>query len=179
MKTKPVMLTAIACLTASLAIGCANQQQSDSGTSQSGSQTSSASTDKASPGASLVYTNDRGIAIDGTDPVAYFQEQRPVAGNPKFSHTWKNATWYFANAANRDLFSANPERYAPQYGGYCAYAVANGYAASTVPDAWSIVDGKLYLNFSLGVRDRWERDIPGNVAKGNQNWPAAARNFKG
>jgi YHS domain-containing protein len=178
MKTKPVMLIAIACLTASLEIGCTNQQKSDSGTSQSAPQSSSTSTDKASSGANLIYKDDRGIAINGTDLVAYFQEQRPVPGKPEFSHTWMNATWHFANAANRDLFAANPERYAPQYGGYCAYAVASGYVAPSVPEAWSIVDGKLYLNFSTGVRNRWERDTPGNIAKANQNWPAAASNPK-
>ena len=78
----------------------------------------------------------------------------------------------FASAANRDLFDADPTAYAPQYGGYCAWAAAEGYVASTVPEAWTIHDGRLYLNFSRRMQRRWERDIPGNIARGNANWPA-------
>jgi len=113
-----------------------------------------------------------GNAIRGYDPVAYFTESRPVKGSGEFEAEWNGTTWRFASAANRDLFLTAPEAYAPQYGGYCAWAVANGYTASTAPEAWSIYDGKLYLNFSLGVRDQWSQDIPGNVARGDTNWPA-------
>ncbi|MCY3879921.1 MAG: YHS domain protein [Rhodobacteraceae bacterium] len=113
-----------------------------------------------------------GNAIRGYDPVAYFTESRPVKGSGEFEAEWNGSTWRFASAANRDLFLTAPEAYAPQYGGYCAWAVANGYTASTAPEAWSIYDGKLYLNFSLGVRDQWSQDIPGNVARGDTNWPA-------
>lgn len=113
-----------------------------------------------------------GVAIDGTDPVAYFVDGGPVAGDPAITHQWKGATWRFASEANRAAFAADPEAYAPQFGGYCAWAVAEGYTASTVPDAWTIHDGKLYLNFSRRIRRRWERDIPGNVARGDANWPA-------
>ena len=81
------------------------------------------------------------------------------------------AAWRFANAANRDAFAADPEAYAPQFGGYCAWAVSEGYTASTVPEAWRIVDGKLYLNYSRRIQSRWERDIPGNIARGTANWP--------
>lgn len=118
-----------------------------------------------------VYAND-GIAVDGSDVVAYFTEGRPVAGDPSITHDWNGATWRFSSAANRDAFAANPEAYAPQYGGYCAYAVSEGYTASTVPDAWEIVDGKLYLNFSHRVQRIWSRDIPGRIAAANANWPA-------
>ncbi|MCU0570050.1 MAG: YHS domain-containing protein [Oculatellaceae cyanobacterium Prado106] len=189
MKTKPVMFVAIALLSASLVVGCTNLQKSESVTAQPAAQvsptqaaqpaSSPSQAAQSDPAQTPIYTDNQGVAIDGTDPVAYFFAQRPVPGNPEFSHTWMNATWHFSSAANRDLFAANPEQYAPQYGGFCAFAVANGYTASTVPEAWSIVDGKLYLNFDLGVRDRWEQDIPGNINKANQNWPAAASDFKG
>ena len=117
-----------------------------------------------------VYAED-GIAIDGTDAVAYFTEGRPVAGSPDHAVDWRGATWRFASEANRALFAADPAAYAPQFGGWCAWAVAEGYTASTVPEAWSIVDGRLYLNYSRGVQRRWERDIPGNIARAEANWP--------
>ncbi|MEM6624418.1 MAG: YHS domain-containing (seleno)protein [Pseudomonadota bacterium] len=119
-----------------------------------------------------VYQSLFGTAIDGTDPVAYFTEGRPVEGSSEFTHDWNGATWRFASAENRDLFAANPEQYAPQYGGYCAWAVAQGYTASTDPTAWKIVDGKLYLNYNASVQSRWEADVPGHIASANGNWPA-------
>jgi hypothetical protein len=85
--------------------------------------------------------------------------------------TWQGAAWRFASAENRERFEADPVAYAPQYGGWCAWAVAEGYTASTVPEAWKIVDGRLYLNYSRGVQRRWERDIPGNIARADANWP--------
>ena len=118
-----------------------------------------------------VYT-EGGIAIDGTDPVGYFKEGKPVAGDASITHDWNGATWRFSSVENRDAFASDPETYAPQYGGYCAYAVSEGYTASPVPEAWKIVDGKLYLNFSRGIQNRWERDIPGRIAAGNANWPS-------
>jgi YHS domain-containing protein len=128
----------------------------------------------ASPGSGLAidaYYTSGGVAIEGTDPVAYFTEGRPVEGSAEFSHQHAGVTWHFASAANRDAFAADPDRYAPQYGGYCAWAVSQGYTASTVPEAWRIEDGKLYLNYSKGVQSRWERDIPGHIAKADANWP--------
>lgn len=113
----------------------------------------------------------RGGAIRGYDPVAYFTEGRPVKGLPQITYRWRDAMWYFANATNRDAFAAAPEKFAPQYGGYCAYGVANGYAVSIDPAAWSIVDGKLYLNYSLSVRESWKKDIPGFIRRANANWP--------
>lgn len=110
-------------------------------------------------------------AVRGYDPVAYFTEGKPVKGSKQYSTEWNGAKWYFTSAGNRDRFRADPKKYAPQYGGYCAYAVANGYTASTDPNAWSIVDGKLYLNYSLGVREQWKEDIPGHIARANKNWP--------
>ena len=118
-----------------------------------------------------VYAED-GIAVDGSDVVAYFTEGAPVAGDPAITFEYMGATWRFSSEANRDLFAADPAAYAPQYGGYCAYAVSQGYTASTVPEAWSIIDDKLYLNYSTGVRRRWSRDIPGYSAAANPNRPS-------
>ena len=118
---------------------------------------------------------DRGGAIRGYDPVAYFTDGRPVKGSPQFTHQWRGATWHFASAENRDRFAAAPEKFAPQYGGYCAYGVAQGYAVSIDPAAWSIVDGKLYLNYSRSVREDWNKDIPGYIRKANANWPGVLK----
>lgn len=113
-----------------------------------------------------------GVAINGYDAVAYVSSNRAVKGDPALTVDWNGATWRFSSAANRDAFKADPARYAPQYGGYCAWAVAQGYTASTDPDAFTVHEGKLYLNYSKSVERKWRKDIPGNVAKGNRNWPA-------
>lgn len=115
------------------------------------------------------------VAIEGTDPVAYFKQGRAVKGSGDFTHKWNGATWRFASQANRDAFAAAPQQYAPQFGGYCAWAVSQGYTASIDPEAWSIVDGKLYLNYSKGVQTQWKQDIPGNIAKAEANWPGIAK----
>ncbi|MFQ6551940.1 YHS domain-containing (seleno)protein [Aestuariibius insulae] len=112
-----------------------------------------------------------GVAIDGTDPTSYFTAGAPVAGDDAYSLKWQGAIWRFASAEAQDMFEMNPDRFAPQYGGYCAWAVAEGYTAPTVPEAWRIEDGRLYLNFSRRIQRRWERDIPGNIARGDANWP--------
>lgn len=117
-----------------------------------------------------VYADSAG-AIRGYDPVAYFTQGQPAKGSEKFTHAWRGATWRFASAENRERFAAGPEKYAPQYGGYCAYAVAQGSTASIDPAAWSIAEGKLYLNYSLGVRERWKEDVPGNIRKADTHWP--------
>lgn len=112
-----------------------------------------------------------GVAIDGWDPVAYFTDGKPVEGSKAYSFEWNGATWRFASAAHRDLFAQAPEKYAPQYGGYCAWAVSQGYTADIDPEAWKIEDGRLFLNYSLEVQKKWAADLPGNVAKGDANWP--------
>ena len=111
-------------------------------------------------------------AIRGYDPVAYFTVGEPTRGSDQFTASWQGATFKFASAANLELFEAEPAAYAPQYGGYCAYAVAKGATAGTVPDAWTIVEGKLYLNYSLAVRQRWRKDVPGHIKAADRNWPA-------
>lgn len=112
-----------------------------------------------------------GVAVRGTDVVAYIAEGRPVAGRAEFTHAWRGADWRFASAANRDRFAAGPHRYAPAYGGFCAYAVSEGYTAPIDPAAWRIVDGRLFLNYDRSVQRRWERDIPGRIARADANWP--------
>ena len=117
---------------------------------------------------------DRGIAVRGTDVVAYFTAGAPLPGRAEFSHDWGGATWRFGTAANRDRFAADPARYAPAYGGFCAYAVSEGYTAPIDPAAWRIVDGRLFLNFDRAVQRRWERDMPGRIARADANWPRVA-----
>jgi YHS domain-containing protein len=112
------------------------------------------------------------LAVSGYDPVAYFTEGKPVEGSGEYSYEWQGATWRFASAIHLDRFRADPARYAPQFGGYCAWAVSQGYTASADPQAWRIVDGKLYLNYNLDVQETWEQDVPGNIAKAGANWPA-------
>lgn len=118
-----------------------------------------------------IYTS-WGLAIKGTDPVAYFTENQPVKGKKEHSFIYQGAEFRFASAENKALFVADPEAYAPQYGGYCAWAVSLGYTASIVPEAFRIVDGKLYLNYSLRVQAQWEADRDNRIILANQNWPA-------
>ncbi len=110
-------------------------------------------------------------AINGYDPVAYFTEQKPVEGSPANLVDWNGATWRFASAQNAAKFQANPETYAPRFGGYCAYAASKGYLAPTIPEAWTIHEDVLYLNASLRAQELWRQDIPGNIEKGLANWP--------
>ncbi len=119
-----------------------------------------------------VYTGTfSDLALGGFDAVAYFVEGKPLEGRGDVEYAWNGATWRFANQANLKAFKAAPQTYAPQYGGYCAWAVSQGYTASADPDAWRIVDNKLYLNYSKSVQRDWEKDIPGNIKKANKNWP--------
>ncbi len=123
--------------------------------------------------ATKIYAED-GIAIGGADPVAYFSSASEgdfVAGSADYTYDWNGATWQFASAQNRDAFAANPEQYAPQYGGHCAWAVAQNAIAAIDPRAWAVVDGKLYLNLNKKIQTRWQKDIPGNIAKADTNWP--------
>ncbi len=118
-----------------------------------------------------IYASD-GVAINGYDAVAYFREAAHISGDAAHRFDWKGATWQFASAENRDAFANAPEDFAPQYGGYCAYALSKGAIAKTSPDAWTVHGGKLYLNYDTSVRSLWQRDFPGNVALADANWPA-------
>jgi YHS domain-containing protein len=124
--------------------------------------------------ASIVFANEiyasNGVAINGYDPVAYFTDHKPVKGTEAFSTSYKGATFYFASADHRAAFLSDPERYAPQYGGYCAFGTAKGYKAPTEPQAFTIVDDKLYLNYNDDVTKTWRSDIGGYIKKANANW---------
>jgi YHS domain-containing protein len=113
----------------------------------------------------------KGVAVGGYDPVAYFTERKPVSGKADITFSWKGATWRFVSAQNRDAFKADPEKYAPQYGGYCAFAVSQGATAKGDPKVWTVVDGKLYLNLSASVQKTWEKDVPGYIKSADKNWP--------
>lgn len=111
------------------------------------------------------------LAVGGYDAAAYFKAGKPVEGIAAFATEYKGATWRFASKENLDAFKANPTAYAPQYGGYCAWAVAQNSTASGDPLVWKIVGGKLYLNYDRAVQAKWEKDIPGFIVKADKNWP--------
>ncbi len=112
-----------------------------------------------------------GVALGGYDAVSYFSGAEPVQGDPAITADFGGATYRFASAANRDTFKAQPEKYAPQFGGFCAYGTASGYLVSGDPLAWTVHDDKLYINYSLSVREKWSKDILGYVTSANTNWP--------
>jgi YHS domain-containing protein len=116
-----------------------------------------------------------GHALRGYDPVAYVEVNEPTRGVSEHSFVYKGSTFLFASADNRQKFVANPAKYAPQYGGYCALGTANGYKVSTQPDAFKVVDGKLYLNYNRKVFDLWTKDEPGFIAKADANWPDVSK----
>jgi YHS domain-containing protein len=110
------------------------------------------------------------VAIKGYDTVAYFTAGKALKGNESFTFQWHDMTWYFLTKENRDLFATSPEKYAPQYDGYCAWAMTEARKALTDPEVWTIVNGKLYLNCSRTAYEKWSRDIPGNIKKADTNW---------
>lgn len=124
------------------------------------------------------YIEKDGVAISGYDPVAYFNEMKPVKGLAEFHAEYQGSTFYFSTAANRDTFAANPDKFAPQYGGYCAFGMAKGYKAVIAPAAFTVVDDKLYLNYSESVRSQWKLDIPGYTRKAHENWPDVKKLIK-
>lgn len=111
-----------------------------------------------------------GVALGGYDATSYFVGQ-PVEGDAAITQKWQGVTWRFASKANSDLFAATPEKYAPQYGGHCAFAAAKGALAPGDPLAWTVHKDKLYINLSTGIRDTWSKDIEGYVTKADANWP--------
>lgn len=118
------------------------------------------------------------LAIEGYDPVAYFTDKRPVKGLPEFRTEFRGETFEFASADHREAFVADPAKYAPEYGGYCAYGVAKGYKAKIDPEAFSVVRGRLYLNYSEAVRTRWLSDLPGYIRQADANWPEVQKQVK-
>lgn len=120
-----------------------------------------------------VYVSRGGVALKGYDTVVYHTENKAVEGEEEYATEWNGAIWYFSSDDNRQLFVADPERYAPQYGGYCAYAMAQNQIASIDPKAFSVVDDKLYLNYSTGVRRRWEAEGAERlIQRADWYWPA-------
>ena len=116
-----------------------------------------------------------GVALRGYDPVAYFVSSQAQKGQEQYSYEYKGSKFYFANEANRRAFMTTPEKYAPQFGGYCAFGTAQGYKVSTQPDAFAIVEDKLYLNYDKKVQGIWRQDVPGNIAKAEKNWPEVSK----
>ncbi|WP_293374137.1 YHS domain-containing (seleno)protein [Nevskia sp.] len=112
----------------------------------------------------------KGAAIGGYDPVAYFTTDKPAKGDPTITHEWNGATWQFASEEHRALFIAEPEKYAPQYGGYCAYAASLNRVAEGDAKRWKIVDGKLYLNNNFIAHKLWQTDLSGNLEDSERNW---------
>lgn len=117
--------------------------------------------------------NIDGVGIGGIDPVAYFTQGKPVLGLSTYAAAWNGAAWHFASAENRDAFAAAPEHFAPQYGGFCAWAVAaRKKLYSTQPENWTIENGKLYLNYNDNIQKKWEMNKQGFIADGDRFWPA-------
>jgi YHS domain-containing protein len=116
-----------------------------------------------------VYATSSG-AIEGYDPVAYFSEGKPVEGKVSITYDWMGATWHFATEEHKSVFMENPEKYAPEYGGFCAYAVSQGYKAEIDPDAWHIEGGKLYLNYNKNVHKKWMENRKELIKEADKNW---------
>ncbi len=119
---------------------------------------------------SEVFAPD-GKAIRGYDPVAFFKEGKPVMGNADFTMTWKDAKWFFVSKENLDNFRANPEKFAPQYGGYCVYGASEGHKAPSQPETWTIINDKLYFNYNSKVKEEWIRNTDSLIKKADMAWP--------
>lgn len=119
---------------------------------------------------SPVYVKS-GYAIGGYDPVAYFTMHKPVKGSGTITYQWQGANWCFSSEENMKSFKSSPEKYAPQYGGYCAYGLADGHKATTEADAWTISGGKLYLNYNKDIQSSWLKDKDSYIKKADTKWP--------
>jgi YHS domain-containing protein len=117
-----------------------------------------------------VNTADDGFAVKGYDPVAYFAAGEPAPGVDQYTYNWKGAKYRFAYAENLERFKADPEKYAPQYGGYCAYAMSLNRIADIDPHRWAIVDGKLYLNNGFVAQSLWSLDKHGSIVAADKHW---------
>ncbi len=122
-------------------------------------------------GTNLLNLAPSGLALQGYDPVAYFTVQAAVKGRPEFTSTFQGATYRFRSEKNKAAFDAEPGRYAPQFGGYCAYGVSRGKLVSIDPEAFQVVEGRLLLQYSKGVRDDFNKDTAGNLRKADAQWP--------
>ena len=133
---------------------------------------------KSSPISPVNVTPD-GVAIKGYDPVAYFTDSRPIRGMPEFKYMWKSAEWRFASSEHLEMFKKEPDKFAPRYGGYCAYAVSQGKTADIDPEAWTIAEGELYLNLDKDVQKLWEKNMQEHIRKADENWPRMLSKNKG
>lgn len=120
---------------------------------------------------SSLFSSRTDVAINGYDTVAYFTANKAVPGLDSFAHDWQGAKWKFATAANLELFKANPTKYAPQYGGYCAYGVAQGSLVKVDPEQFTVRESKLYLNYDADVQAKWKKDVPGYISSADQKFP--------
>jgi YHS domain-containing protein len=125
----------------------------------------------AATSAPAISVQADGLGARGYDVTAYFTSGKPVAGSTAFELKYQGATWRFASAANREKFKSDPAAFAPQFGGYCSWAVSQGYLAPGDPTQWKVVDGKLYLNFNARAKELWEADQDAAIARGHANWP--------
>lgn len=116
------------------------------------------------------YFNSNGVAIKGYDPVAYFKQNAAVKGEKQFAYSWQGSEWYFASEENMNAFKAEPARYAPQFAGFCAYGVSENHKSPTEPDAFTIVNDKLYLNYNMKVRELWRKNTDERIKQGETNW---------
>lgn len=120
---------------------------------------------------SLLNLDKSGLALQGFDPVAFFTDHKPVKGKPELGYRYEGALYYFATKEHRDVFKADPAKYAPAFGGYCAYGVSRNRLVEIDVEAFQIVEGRLLLQYSKGVRNDFNQDVPGNLAKADANWP--------
>jgi YHS domain-containing protein len=121
-------------------------------------------------GVATINVDANGLAVKGYDTVAFFTNNAAVQGNPTFEYAWNGAKWVFSTAENLEKFKSDPVGYAPQFGGYCSYAVSHGYTADGDPNQWKIVDGKLYLNYNQKAKDAWEKEQEKLIKDGENNW---------
>jgi YHS domain-containing protein len=129
--------------------------------------TTMAGTDSAVPSVNAA----EGVGLKGYDPVAYFINGAPTKGSEQYSFAWKGVTYRFASAGNLEKFKADPEKYLPQYGGYCAYAMSLDRIADIDPSRWAIVNGKLYLNNGFVAEKLWSLNKNRNIVSADRNWP--------
>lgn len=121
-----------------------------------------------------IYSHKKHGAVRGADVVAYFSLEpgdKAILGDKEVFHDHQGARWYFSTTENRDLFKASPDKYAPKYGGYCAFAVSHGFTKPIDPDYWHIVDGELYLNFNFFADRKWRKDRDAAIVRADNNWP--------
>ncbi|HEX6881674.1 MAG TPA: YHS domain-containing (seleno)protein [Terriglobales bacterium] len=125
----------------------------------------------------LINVDKNGVGLQGYDPVAYFTQNRPVPGNPQFQSTYNGVKYYFVSQDDKNTFDSNPSKYEPQFGGYCAYAASQGHTAPIQVGAFQIIDGRLLLQYSESVRDKFNKDTQGNLKKADANWPGLVEKY--